>query len=698
MGIYLSPYEHLSEVLEGIYLESGFIKTTASGKCSEDAYKPATLHYDSATATYVSSTTTPLQGRVTRDLIDPPRDESPFTGEALAEGSESLSVGCKVKAPFVIDYCAVVHGDVDGPDAYCGLDLQFKKEAQELVPSSMFSGKLRLLVQAMYGSTRTDYRRDGFGLKITGGGLEVVLSRGFEGGSWLYTTARFDYFLCTYSSGQVTFRKLTLYKESEAFRGILDGHARVGEFTFVTKVEAYILAMTTFSLSIQVVQITGDAINGSTLDYGWHAKWDGHTATAVCFYVDLVNDEYVSDQHQLTISDVYNAQADTYAFTVSNTRLQQDKPWWPWTNTLNVLYYDDALQSMVPVELLQGKIGVGEGTFDSPIYNYYSLDGLTGVETLHTVNIYMDIDASPANINIDLSGDKYRSTTAHTRLDKKTYTGAAGSKGFKVAAQLMDVQVISTSFEDTVVTSLDQYFGMDATSVAARGNNGSAVPISDHATEHSLGFLESLGYVINETREVGENTQHLMFVHYRFTWTDNQIQYLNGHSKQGEAFMQTVLGDCANVILCRSITESHSGKTVSERAGYTKYLGGLLFWSIQPAQNPPPVTDPIAEMPGPLYVSALPTYSGTGSITSDSFPADPGTNVKDISTFKQGTAAQQTITDEVILAEYLQPTTSDPKTGTVDVGRESLGNLHKTTHSAFSTTQGFLHESSTGWA
>ena len=350
-------------------MESGFLDLLSTGQCTEDAYKPATLNYTAEIASYVSSTDTPLQGRVQEDQVSV-LDEAPFTGEALIDGSDSLAVGCVNKSSEMIDPClneyfttpivdepltaslgnlvettqaidgtkAVVVTDNAGsiiyvkntdyavfatgikalsggaiadlqallvdytPGLYCSAKIQTKKDTQDKVPSSMFSGKLRLFVQAIYGSPRDDYEREGFNLKIGTVGDTTyppfTLNRGFTNNSWLYTTANYDYFLCTFTGTAIQFIPIDLHTVAESFRDILKAHARVGEFAFATKLEAYILSTGQINTAIHsTITITGDAINGAPLDYGWHTNWKGNEAHIITFYEDNTNPWYLSTQH-----------------------------------------------------------------------------------------------------------------------------------------------------------------------------------------------------------------------------------------------------------------------------------------------------------------------------------------------------------------------------------------------------------------
>ena len=105
-SIKLTPFQLFVELVAsaGLYMETGFLDLLSTGQCTEDAYKPATLNYTVGIKGYVTGTTTPLQGRVEEDHVTA-LDESPFTGEALIDGSDSLAVGCSSKLSEMTDPC-----------------------------------------------------------------------------------------------------------------------------------------------------------------------------------------------------------------------------------------------------------------------------------------------------------------------------------------------------------------------------------------------------------------------------------------------------------------------------------------------------------------------------------------------------------------------------------------------------------------
>jgi len=679
-----------------IYLESGYYDLIGVGRCTEDAYLPAILIYDPDTASYVSSIPKPLQGAVSIS-------GNKLVGENIISGSVSKSLGCIEPLASFTDPC----GNGYGNGGYCE-DLWKLKDAQDKIPSSMFSGKLRLYIQSIYGSTRTDYERSGFTLVVGDqndiGNLAdypvVEFTRGFVGSSWIYTTENYDYFLCTQYGNTVIFKPLELSVCAERYKKILIENPK-WDFAQKTRVEAYILAYAKvtnknkFTLTIQ-----GDVINGSPLDYGWHTEWDGHTATVVCFYKDPLAPQYLSDQHQLTVVETWNG--EFYTFTVNNTRLQSDMPWWPWTNQLHVFYYSEAEESMVPVEYPAPIFGGYEGTFDSPIYNYYILDKTSGESELVTVNMQMNVEGTP-NLNYDISGDKRYDIGSHNYITKKSYSGPNGKKGFKVGGTTQEITeetlIVDETSEVTQLTGLT----IDTVSGSLFGQTGNTIPISDAAQTTSKAYIESLGFSVGETREVDEKTQYLVFMMRRFRWEVVVTELDTTSTSGGALFVQTMLGNCSNVILGKKETTEVGGKTVRTKPTINKAYTGILYWSTQDPNSVlnPSIKEFHSEMPGPNYVNIRPTYDDNNPPVSDvvtNTPAVPEASTIQMFEFNNGGANEVVVEDDSQLEEYFTPTISDKPTHTIDTSRSSINNKFKISHASFDKDGGFINDSSIGWA
>lgn len=145
----------------------------------------------------------------------------------------------------------------------------FEDKARRVTPPSVFSGKLRLYVQSLYGSRRTNF----FG---TGGVVlveDVLLSPTFVGGSILYTTDEDVYWLVTFGE-IITARRLLLGPIAILVWRMM----RAGALTRISA-EPYIFVDSKWDDTQHV--IGGIEVAGAPLTYGWQATTDGRTAKIV---------------------------------------------------------------------------------------------------------------------------------------------------------------------------------------------------------------------------------------------------------------------------------------------------------------------------------------------------------------------------------------------------------------------------------
>lgn len=591
------------------------------------------------------------------------------------------------------------------PFVYCPPNIQIKKDTQERVPSSMFSGKLKLFVQSIYGSTREDYVREGFNLKTNAGSNdpthpEYTFNRGFLGNSWLYTTDEYNYFICRFIGSQIQFISLELSAAGAEFRDILKTHPDKNDTTFATKIEAYILSTAKVSNIGNTYAIIGDPIQGSPLDYGWHANWKGNEATVVCFYEDPDLPQYLSDQHQLTMIESLNTETGAYTFSITNTRLISDSPWWPWTNGLNLYYYDEVISSMIPVEYPNELFGGFTGVFDAPIYNRYTRDYATGIETLDTINIFMDISDVPDS-TYDIQAQKRYSNSAHKYFEQKTHNGSTGTKGFRTLSDSTVVTVENLSYYNvTEIDSVSEY-GYGGGSGLFFGRSGSSTVALNDAGESINSLLVASGHYVGEIDDSGAERMYICGMRNHFSWTSRGETYSSGKSSNGSAFFEVPLGDSSGCVFGKSTETAHGGYSIGVSERIDKAIGGIVFWSNEdPSVNlSPAVITVVAEISGG-YVTNLLTYEDNinpGPHSNTAIPADPGGAINAINYTIQGDNIVSDVDNITLFNEYISPTVSDKPTNTIDTARSSLGKGHKINHSIFTKNIDFDGDSSVGW-
>lgn len=292
-----------------MYMESGYLDLLSTAPCNINTPRPAVLHYSAATSAYIQSNITPLQGAVNLST-DETLDEFPFTGQALENGSRSKAVGCpdSAKSLTYTDECDTVYTIPEEELALNGFcpvaSVLGKKRAQGFVPASMFSGKLRLMVQAIYGSKRSDYSLVEIESTVVPGKLNIgafTLSAFHQPSYGLFTTADYDYFLVEVT-GQVSYYPLILSPVALEFVEILKTHPRNNEPAFVKKIEAYILSTAKIDKDNVIVGSTLSGLTGEPLSYGWHWSWNGHQADIVLHTSNTTNHYYDVVHYHLAIA------------------------------------------------------------------------------------------------------------------------------------------------------------------------------------------------------------------------------------------------------------------------------------------------------------------------------------------------------------------------------------------------------------
>lgn len=702
MSVFLSPFEHLKRIRKGSYMESGYLDLKSVFLCDENAFFPATLHFDPATSAYNASIPKPMQQEVYSDPLDLTGD-SPFFGETPAEGQESLAVGCNTKYEVTEDAC----GNEYSNGGYCPGYIVRKKQAQNVVPSSMFSGKLRLLVQALYGSDydAVSYRfGDNFTLNIGYGEAssvadyrDVTLFRGYDGGGFLYTTADLNYFYCKYTPGALMMSPLDLSAEGQAFKDDLIASGRASEYAFVKRVEALILSTAKInSGNALFLDITGDVVLGTPLDYGWHSTWSGQYSTIVCSYDanDIVEPHYISNQYQLEIFETFDEGLQAYVYSANVTTLIANQKWWPFTNGLQVYYYDFLENSMYPVRYPNLTPGGQTGVFDAPIYCYYKHDDSTGADTLVTCSIYMDISAGASSSSNSVQlGDKIYDLADLVRHFNRSST-SGGDKGFRVTPSAGG----NSGVEITVQTG-GSNFEQKYTGITGFFNTDVVAPFNSDAFADAEAYANSVGYSIGDTKdgfwEGNPTALHLKWQGFKVSpalfiqLTESEI------TRSGSAFLQVSLGSCDEVVIGEETSETQGAGNTSTSGNVSGfwYYGGRLVWTTSSTSLLQIAEVETEFVPAPYYSYVdLPGFS---PVTEEWDAIGPlyFNEVSRHSEVYSSLASGNSLGDD----RYFHPGIITPATGTVDYSRKAISGDFKLTHTLALHTEGFLHHSAVGW-
>jgi hypothetical protein len=355
---------------ESIYLESGYMDVVSMGTCDDDSWKPGKVRYSPKTSMYMDNYILPMQGKGSIDIENTELDDYPFTGEQLDNGFTSKSLACRDDEliPSIVDFCGVEH--TDGP--YC-VSLRDRKKPYATVPPSLYSGKLRLFIQSLYGSKRTDYEvveiggiQDYGSLNVGGLILKSVGKKSFG----IFTTTNYKYFLIEIGT-EIKYYPITFSKIGKDYIDILSTHPNRLNKEFAKRVEAYAFTEATFDVN-NVIHGPSISIEGNPLFYGWSFNWDGDKADIVT-YQEVESTRKYKTRHY-GIQFTYNEEEGTFS---SNLQLKNEGDWYPQTLGLNVFYPMPIISDttvLMPIKS-PGKSTLGnEGTItNAPIHCYYSM-------------------------------------------------------------------------------------------------------------------------------------------------------------------------------------------------------------------------------------------------------------------------------------------------------------------------------------
>jgi hypothetical protein len=706
----------------GIYMESGFIDFVSTGKCTEAAYRPGTLNYNAKVSAELNSVT-PIQGKVKLKATDLP--ESPFAGELLTDGQESLSVGCKesTRLPSITTPPPCDATFTNG--GYCGLDLWARKTTMQKVPASLYSGKLRLFVQAMYGSTRDDLSYEGSKLVLTdqSGAVyanptdgRIKLAHSGISSHWLYTIGEGGYALCYFNGAYITMIPLLLSKIATKFAETLAAHPNKNDFSFHTKVEAYILAYAKpeYDSTLWIrFPVANPVIYGEPLSYGWHPNWKGDEANVVNFYASPdTGDRFISNQYKLVIEQTLVDKS--FVFSAELVTVQANKEWSNWTTLIYPFYYDD--QSLQMMALAKpGILPPADFNFDSPIYCFTKLNTVSGDCELNVVNVYNQKD--PVSSYNNYNGVWPASHSTFHYEDQKTYASVGAKKGqtgVKVAGGANSITLLG-DYEDSHSSLYEEWV-----------HNGSVYWASQKAGTATYGYPSSW-WLSFGFADVGLGVAYLVYSSSTATaafveWEIGQYYRHGientGSSKATKAIIEVPHYSCDCVIVGieeRSAQTSYSQERSSSQVGLVHRDSRLNR----------------AEFDGSGWVRTgdilatasvghlAPTDSGIGGTDAMALvnpPYDTISNVIPSGTFRYNTTVKESVGSEPVATvintnvtisgsdpypndeRYFAPSLSDPGTGTVDVVQTSIQSGAKSSHTLYSSDYGFIKNASVGWA
>ncbi len=718
----------IEELEDGIYLESGFIDFISTGKCTEDAYKPGTLNYNAKVIAELNSLT-PIQGKVKlkeTDLL-----ESPFTGELLVDGQESLSVGCKESARFPTITTPPPCDATFTSGGYCGLDLWIRKTCMQKVPASMYSGKLRLFIQAMYGSTRKDFSNDGSKLVLTDqsgarytnprdGSITLEHSGQFTS-NWLITIGDGGYAICSFDGANIVMVPLLLTPIATKFAEVLASHPNKSDFSFYTKVEAYLLAYATPEYdSTKWIRIPVDApiITGDPLSYGWHASWDGKEVHIVTFYKAVTADRFTSTRYSLEITQSVSGGIITFSAAV--TQEETGKEWANWSTGINVFYYDDQAGQMMALAK-PGSFIPATFTFNAPVYCVMQLNTSTGRSDLVVGRVFYNISGTPGQFStVDTEGySQYRYSLEDYAATSRLITyGTKSHGGVEIVSGTATIKY--TGYNDSQVggSSGDCVFvgGKRYGPVPIRPNNYFAAPGSwfDSYGWRSNGLLYEF---FDRPKPGGAGTQ------FAFLWAEYSFLEVESYNRVGSersfsAFLESVHLDCESMVFGVSQTRNNSAAETANRtfnaltpgsayqvrdmgmmeAKFDPDVGTFVatgVWLHKASDTTSVYCQPMGGPSNPIGFYGS-TPSGGSSYVRSPAGLDYATFVNEVVEGKTPETAIRTSSDGD--TRYFHPVLSSPGTDTIDYVQASIQSGSYSNHTLYDSDYGFIKNASVGWA
>lgn len=265
---------------EGIlYLESGGCNNGSVATMDCNALLPATIDYG-------NTINVPVSGRgYLGKLSVPITTEAELVHENKAEG-ESLAVGCDPKLTYEYTLLGDYPCIAESP-TYCGVEIYVRKLLIGSIPASLWSGKMRAWVQALYGSLRTDLM---IGINFAGipelwvGEYKIPYRSNFT--PILYTGPDYQYFFIIMDGYDNRIIRGKLSKQGEKLRKWLIANEKSvlnGDPYEINKVEGYLLSELTFD-DESINRSTGITdVGEEPIYYGWHASYDGSVFAKAAF-------------------------------------------------------------------------------------------------------------------------------------------------------------------------------------------------------------------------------------------------------------------------------------------------------------------------------------------------------------------------------------------------------------------------------
>ncbi len=431
-----------------LYLESGFLNLGSIALCVEATFLPATLRLiQTKVAAYLGSTATPLEGEGNVSALNEEID-TPFYGQVLTDGQNSKTLTGTLSTT-VTDLCANIY--TNAIPIYGNSDTVQRKLCQKYVPSSLYSGKLRLYVQAVYGSTRTDYYPTPLTINPSANTFDVVingyrLNQGMDT-TGLFTDSDYNYYLIEAGYSSFTFRRLKFSSAARGWLDILKDHPDRLDRPFASRVEAYALSTAVIDPDFTpVTRSTGLSISGTPYAYGFKFNWKGNQ-------VKVVNHRSIGDG-TLRSSIITVDIADDLTITASQSAEA------PWANSQYFqFWYPNMFDGVTKTfgDPVTGPVN----SASCPMYGYYDVNDVWQVFSI-SCNVTQQapavIDSGPID-NSHLPGYGVDAPN-HSRTIRRIFASQLmGSVGFSFKDQSLSAPVSVNITKEAATNAFVYYSG-----------------------------------------------------------------------------------------------------------------------------------------------------------------------------------------------------------------------------------------------
>jgi len=359
-------------------METGFYDLYSIHLKQPDTYKPPYLYFNPIIRAYQDSTQDSILGEITYK-------KKAFRGDDEFDERTSLTFNCSDpvgELKFELLSGPVVY--VSDPPIWCNTEsFRMRKMCQLWIKPSVYTGKLRLFIQALYGSFRYDYstvEESPFiekplfvqDIQIQ---YQYLYGSGGSGTHGIYTNEHLDYYLIHIKPSTISARRMIPKKEGKVIleKLRLDIEKNRINDDDRKKVEAYLLSTCEIDKDERTIA-RFDQLQGTPLHYGWHFNWDGSRADIILNTTNTTEDKLLYATHyRVEFSEI--VRGDITCEISSNFK---DMAWYGVGN--KVVWKPDLLfhQMVAEVNPMSEELGFGWDIHVPPeweayIYCYYDI-------------------------------------------------------------------------------------------------------------------------------------------------------------------------------------------------------------------------------------------------------------------------------------------------------------------------------------